>query len=66
MESYGGCQVEQRLFVYERIGYRVVFVSALNGDGLEDLKQLLAHRARLRQRFAPEASHLSRLTSSRL
>ncbi|CAJ1442065.1 unnamed protein product [Effrenium voratum] len=37
-------KVEQRLFVYERIGYRVVFVSALNGDGLEDLKQLLAHR----------------------
>ncbi|CAK9066700.1 unnamed protein product, partial [Durusdinium trenchii] len=37
-------RVERRLFVYEKIGYKVLFVSALEGEGLEDLRSLLGGR----------------------
>eukprot|EP00434_Breviolum_minutum_P020551 symbB.v1.2.018121.t3/scaffold1433.1/size119041/1 len=36
--------VERRLSIYERIGYKVLFVSALEGEGVKELRELLAGR----------------------
>jgi len=37
-------EVEERLRVYERIGYRVIYTSTLTEEGLDELKELLSGR----------------------
>ncbi|CAE7237832.1 rsgA [Symbiodinium natans] len=37
-------EVESRLAVYESVGYKVLLVSALEGDNMEELRQLLCGR----------------------